>query len=175
MDAIAITGVSRGRRWFRVEGVVGGEDRAARLFGDALDVLDADGVALLAAGGRRVYFAQPGEQAPLVPLPPAQAESFDPLQLPIEELPRFAFAEQASDEDIDTLLAVRMGEDPDHFGLRLRRLEALEWVDCDHPGHVELTALGLALLRQWLGTVAPAEPVPQIAPAHATNALRRAA
>ena len=98
MDAFAVTGVSRGLKWFRLEGVVGGVDTPARRY-PRMHIMQAGEIAALAVAGRRVYFAQVEPDAPLVPLSPAQAARFDARHVPAEELPRFAFLEQATDDD----------------------------------------------------------------------------
>lgn len=165
MDAFAITGVSRGRQWFRVEAVVGGDDTPARIF-PGVHVLSAEEVADRAAGGRRLYF-RIAPDAPLAPLP---AGGFHPAQVPGEDLPRFAFLEQASDDDVDVLLAVRMRQDLAQFGLRLKRLEALDWIARGADGAVGVTDLGLELLRCWY-----AAPPAQATRADGGSALRRAA
>lgn len=144
MDAFAITAVSRGTQWYRVEGVVGGDDAPARRFPRA-EVLPSSAIADLLAGGRRVYCAQPSAGAPLVPLGPG---AFDPVRAPLEDLPRFAFVEQASDEDAEALDAVRMRQDLSGYGLTLKRLEALDWVAADRHG-VSVTPLGTEVLRAW--------------------------
>lgn len=148
MDAFAITAVSTDQLWFRVEGVIGGDVTPARVY-PRLHVMSAEELDALRASGRKLYFGQPDPGAPLVPLAPKPA--FDPCSVPVEDLPRFAFLDHASDEDVDALLAVRMGQDLRPFGLRLKRLEALDWIV--HTGRgVEVSPVGLELLRLWLGT-----------------------
>jgi hypothetical protein len=149
MDAFAITGISPDEQWFRVEGAVGGEDGPARLY-PRVHVMDSGEIAELASAGRRLYFAQPQAEAPLVPLVPDDALDFDAMQLPIEELPRFAFLEHASDEDVDALLAIRMGQELGPVARRLSRLESLGWVESDGDADPALTPLGVELLRHWL-------------------------
>lgn len=149
MDAFAITGVSPDQQWFRVEGAVGGVDAPARLY-PRTQVVDTDEIAGLAAGGRTIYVSRGTPDAPLVPLAPEDAARFDPALLPVGELPQFAFLEHANDQDIDALLALRMGEDVADAGLRLRRLEALGWITGAADGRIELTPVGLELLRHWL-------------------------
>ncbi len=149
MDAFAITGVSPDRQWFLVEGAVGGDDAPARLY-PRTHVLGTGEIAGMAASGRRIYFSQGRPDAPLVPLAPDDAAAFDPALLPLDELPQFAFLEHANDQDVDALLALRMGEDLRDAGLRLRRLEALGWIGRTDDGGIELTPVGLELLRHWL-------------------------
>lgn len=166
MDAFAITGVSRGRHWYRVDGVVGGNDAPARIFPGSR-VMSAEEIADLRSGGRRLYF-RIDATAPLAALP--AGARFDPTQVPGEDLPRFAFLEHAGDEDIDALLAVRRREDLAHFGLRLKRLEALEWIARSADGTPTVTDLGVELLQRWYA--AP----PAQAPLHTGgSALRHAA
>jgi hypothetical protein len=151
MDAFAITGVSPDQQWFRVEGAVGGDDEPAKLY-PRVHVMDSDEIADLASAGRRLYFAQPQAEAPLVPLDPEDAADFDAAQLPVEELPRFAFLEHATDDDIDALLALRMGQEIGPIARRLNRLESLGWIQRGRGGDddVALTPLGVELLRHWL-------------------------
>jgi hypothetical protein len=151
MDAFAITGVSRGGQWFLVDGVVGGDDAPAHRY-PRVHVMSAAGIADMARSGRALYFAQPSAESPLVRLHPERARRFDPRQVPVEDLPRFAFLEQAGDDDVDALMAVRMGQDPRGLGLRLKRLEALDWVERGEDGSLQLTSIGAELLRHWLAT-----------------------
>ena len=86
MDAFAITGVSPEHDWFRVQAAVGGVESPARLFPRIHVVTSAD-IADLASGGRTIYFQQSGSENPLVPLASDDAAAFDPLQVPLEEIP----------------------------------------------------------------------------------------
>jgi len=143
MDAFAITGVSQDNDWFRVQAAVGGVDAPARLF-PRIHVVRGDDIADLASGGRRIYFQQPGEEGPLVPLAADDATHFDPQHVPIEDIARFAFTESATDEDVEALLALQAGAD---VAPHLRdRLEDLGWVSSS----AELTPVGRELLRHRL-------------------------
>ena len=149
MDAFAITGVSPQGEWFRVQAAVGGVESPARLF-PRVHVLRSTDIADLASGGRKIYFQQPGE-TPLVPLAPDAAESFDPLLLPVEEIPEFAFAETATADDVEALISIRNADDPDDQALDvLERLERLGWAAQDESGMVSLTPVGEELLRHRL-------------------------
>ena len=149
MDAFAITGVSPEGEWFRVQAAVGGEDSPARLF-PRVHVLRSTGIADLASGGRKIYFQQAGD-TPLVPLAPDEAESFDPLYVPVEEIPEFAFDETATDEDVEALISIRNADEPDARGLDVfERLEELGWAAQDDSGTVSLTPVGEELLRHRL-------------------------
>jgi hypothetical protein len=150
MDAFAITGVSPEHEWFRVQAAVGGVDSPARLFPRIHVVRPAD-IADLATGGRRIYFQQAGSENPLVPLASDDAASFDALQLPIEEIPQFAFTESATDYDVEVLLSIANGDVLDGNVLDLiERLEDLDWVRMDAGGAVKLTPIGSELLRHRL-------------------------
>ena len=152
MDAFAITGVSPDHAWFRVEGAVGGEADRAQLF-PRLHVVSSSDIADLASGGRKIYFIQGAghNDGPLVPLDDDQAAAFDPAQLPLEQLPEFAFLENATDDDVQLLLALRHARRrPDTSTRRLARLAALGWIAKDSDGGIELTAVGRELLRHRL-------------------------
>ena len=147
MDAFAITGVSPEHQWFRVQAAVGGIESPARLF-PRIHVVRPEDIARLASGGRRIYFQQPGTEGPLVPLAADDAASFDPVQLPIEEIEQFAFTESATDGDVETLLSIQSGDEP--YAGDVDRLEALGWVSIDSLGTASLTAVGRELLRHRL-------------------------
>jgi hypothetical protein len=150
MDAFAITGVSPEHDWFRVQAAVGGVEAPARLFPRVHVVSSAD-IADLASGGRTIYFQQGGSERPLVPLASDDATSFDPCQVPLEEIPEFAFTETATDADVEALLCLRNGDEPDGNTLDLLdRLEGLGWVLQDPDGTVALTTIGRELLRHRL-------------------------
>ena len=153
MDAFAITGVSPDHAWFKVEGAVGGEVDRAHLF-PRLHVVSSSDIANLASGGRKLYFTQVDgdDERPLVPLDREQATEFDPAQLPLEDLPRFAFLENATDDDVQLLLALRETRRvPEGIVRReVARLAALGWVAKDAEGGIELTAVGRELLRHRL-------------------------
>ena len=109
------------------------------------------GIADLASGGRRIYFQQGGSEEQLVPLSSDEAASFEPFHVPIEEIPPFAFMETATDDDIQALLDVKNGDDPNANTLdRLGRLEELGWVSQDPGGTLDLTPIGHELLRHRL-------------------------
>lgn len=148
MDAFAITGVNAGNDWFRVQAAVGGVDGPARLFPRVHVVTSAD-IADLAAGGRRIYFQQPGEHPSLVPLARQDAETFDAAHLPVEDIAQFAFVESATDADIELLLAIRTGR-PIVTSHASGRVEALGWAALSELGGRELTPVGRELLRRRL-------------------------
>jgi hypothetical protein len=150
MDAFAITGVSPEHEWFRVQAAVGGVDSPARLFPRIHIVRSAD-IADLANGGRRIYFQQAGSKNPLVPLAADDAAAFDPQQVPIEEIPQFAFTESATEYDVEALLSIANDDVLDGNALDLmERLEDLGWVSVDAGGAVKLTPIGSELLRHRL-------------------------
>ena len=146
MDAFAITGVSPEHQWFRVQAAVGGIESPARLF-PRIHVVRSEDIANLASGGRRIYFQQPGTEGSLVPLAADDAASFDPVQVPIEEIEQFAFTESAADGDVEALLSIQNGDEPD---ADVDRLEALGWVSVDSQGSLSLTPVGRDLLRHRL-------------------------
>ena len=150
MDAFAITGVTPAHEWFRVQAAVGGVESPARLFPRIHIVRPAD-IADLALGGRRIYYQQAGSERPLVPIASEDAATFDPLQVPLEEIPRFAFTESATENDIEALLSIANGSVLDGSALDLvQRLEALGWVSMDAAGAVKVTPIGHELLRHRL-------------------------
>lgn len=150
MDAFAITGVNPEHEWFRVQAAVGGVESPARLF-PRIHVVRPEDIAILASGGRRIYFQQPGSEGPLVPLATEDAAAFDPVQVPIEEIEKFAFTESATDDDLELLLAVRDEATLTREAFdRLERLESLGWVALGSRGTVALTAVGRELLRHRL-------------------------
>ena len=149
MDAFAITGVSPEHEWFRVQAAVGGVDSPAKLF-PRIHVVRPEDIASLASGGRRIYFQQPGSDGPLVPLASEDAASFDPVQVPLEEIEEFAFTESATDADVEALLAIRNGEGDRDALDAVNRLERLGWVSIQPAGSVALTAVGRELLRHRL-------------------------
>jgi len=150
MDAFAITGVSPEHEWFRVQAAVGGVESPARLFPRIHVVRPAD-IADLASGGRRIYFQQPGSERALVPLDTEDAAAFDPRQVPVEEIARFAFTESATGDDVEALLSIQNGTVLDRDTLDdVDRLENLGWVSVNAGGAVVLTAVGRELLRHRL-------------------------
>ena len=150
MDAFAITGVSPEHEWFRVQAAVGGIESPARLF-PRIHVVRSANIADLASGGRRIYFQQDGSEDPLVPLAFDDAATFEAVHVPIEDMRPFAFLETATDDDIQALLHVKNGDDPNANTLdRLERLEALGWVLQDASGTLDLTPIGQELLRYRL-------------------------
>jgi hypothetical protein len=147
MDAFAITGVSPEHEWFRVQAAVGGVASPARLF-PRIHIVRSGDIADLATGGRRIYFQQAGPEHPLVPLASEDATSFDPHQVPLEEIPQFAFTESATDYDVEALLLIANGDVLNGNVLDLMdRLEGLGWVSVDAGGAVKLTPIGYELLR----------------------------
>lgn len=150
MDAFAITGVSPHQQWFRVQAAVGGIESPAKLF-PRIHVVRPQDIANLASGGRRIYFQQPGVEGSLVPLAAEDAASFDPVQVPIEEIEEFAFTESATAADIEALLAVQGGHVLDQDAIdSFDRLEALGWVSMNAGGGVALTPVGRELLHYRL-------------------------
>jgi len=150
MDAFAITGVNPGQQWFRVQAAVGGVESPARLF-PRVHVVRQEDIADLASGGRRIYFQQPGSEGSLVPLAAEDAASFDPVQVPIEEIEQFAFTESATAADVETLLAIQSGDVVDRQTVDdVERLEALGWAVVGSGGRVGLTPVGRELLRHRL-------------------------
>ena len=145
--ACAITGVSPEHQWFRVQAAVGGIESPARLF-PRIHVVRPEDIASLASGGRRIYFQQPGTEGPLVPLAADDAASFDPVQVPVEEIEQFAFTESATESDVEALLSIQNGDEPDAGDVD--RLEALGWASVDSQGSLLLTAVGRELLRHRL-------------------------
>ena len=150
MDAFAITGVSPEHEWFRVQAAVGGVESPARLF-PRIHILRGADIADLASGGRTIYYQQAGSKRPLVPLASDDAAAFDPLQVPLEEIPQFAFTESATDYDIEALLTIAKGSVLDGPALDLvERLEDLGWVSVDTGGGLKVTPIGHELLRHRL-------------------------
>lgn len=150
MDAFAITGVSPEHEWFRVHAAVGGVESPARLF-PRIHIVRPSAIADLASGGRRIYYQQAGPENPLVPLASDAAASFDPLQVPVEEIPEFAFTESATECDVEVLLAIANGGVLDGNVLELvDRLAGLGWASVDAGGAVRVTPIGYELLRHRL-------------------------
>lgn len=150
MDAFAITGVSPEHEWFRVQGAVGGVESPAKLF-PRIHILRSADIADLASGGRTIYYQQAGSERPLVPLASEDAAAFDPLQVPLEEIPQFAFTESATEHDVEALLSIANGNVLDGSALDLvERLEDLGWVSVDAGGAMKLTPIGHELLRHRL-------------------------
>jgi hypothetical protein len=150
MDAFAITGVSPAHEWFRVQAAVGGVDAPAKLF-PRIHILRPADIADLASGGRTIYYQQAGSERPLVPLASEDAAAFDPCQVPIEEIPHFAFTESATGPDVEALLSIANGHVLDGSALDLvERLEDLGWVSVDTGGGLKVTPIGHELLRHRL-------------------------
>ena len=150
MDAFAITGVTPEHQWFRVQAAVGGVESPARLF-PRIHVVRPEDIAGMASGGRRIYFQQPGSEGPLVPLASDDAEAFDPVQVPVEEIEQFAFTESATAGDIEALLAIQNGDLLEHDAFDgIERLETLGWASIESGGAVSLTPVGRELLRHRL-------------------------
>jgi hypothetical protein len=157
MDAFAITGIAAGPQgdpeWFRVEGAVGGFDSPPKLF-PRVQVLKRESVADLIAGGRIVYVLRPDERE--MPdrarvrlgadgTPRIEAVTLGGLSEALDELPRFAFAAHASDDDIDTLRAIGRGES--RGANDADRYLAHGWIAERADGTLQLTDIGRDLIR----------------------------
>jgi hypothetical protein len=163
MDAFAITGVAAAREggepeWFRVQGAVGGNDAPPKLF-PRIQVVKRETIADLIAGGRIVYVMRADAAA----LPDRarvhvdqegrariEAVTLGGPTATLDDLPRFAFAADASDADIERLQAIGRGQrdpaedDPDPA---LERFLALGWVVEREDATLALTDIGRDLVR----------------------------
>jgi len=159
MDAFAITGVAAGGRddepeWFRVQGAVGERASRPKLF-PRVQVVKRETIADLIAGGRIVYMMRPDghEAAERVRVrlsedgtPRIEAVGLDGPAATLEALPRFPFAAQASDGDIERLRAIARGE-PDASEAAVDRYISFGWVREDDDGSLAITDIGRDLVR----------------------------
>lgn len=159
MDAFAITGIAAGPRdnepeWFRVQGAVGGNDAPPKLF-PRIQVVKRETIADLIAGGRIVYVmrADRGGAPDRVRIrldadgtPRLEAVSIGGPGVALDRLPRFPFAAEASDADIEQLRAIARGE-PDADDDLVERYLAFGWVREGGGGALEVTDIGRDLVR----------------------------
>jgi hypothetical protein len=159
MDAFAITGIAAGPQdngpeWFRVQGAVGGNDEPPKLF-PRIQVVKRDTIADLIAGGRIVYVMRPDSED--VPdrvrvrvdadgTPRLESVSVGGPTEALDDLPRFPFAAQATDADIEHLRAIARG-DPAAGDEFVERYLSYGWVREGADGALEMTDIGRDLVR----------------------------
>jgi hypothetical protein len=161
MDAFAITGVAANPQggepeWFRVEGAVGGNGAPPKLF-PRIQVVRRETIADLIAGGRIVYVMSgdaddmPDRARVHVDdqgTPHVEAVTLGGVTGALDDLPRFAFDAEASDEDVRLLRAIGRGEAfADGCDDRVERCLALGWLVERAAGRVALSDVGRDLVR----------------------------